>query len=334
MSWLELDDQILEHPKFIRAVRLAGSEAIHMWLGLRAYCGQKLTDGAIPADMMDEVRGPTNPKKRAAAIDALVTVGLVDRTDDNGLQLHDYLHWSKSKDEVLKLRASAAARKRRQRGGGKEDGSDDAGDDEEEPPAGGSDDGHGGSHGVTDGGTHGGTHGDVTAGVPGVVTNPRARAPLRSSPIRSAPSQIDLGSKVIPGSEAVGAEPPKAAASAPPAPPGTAIAGFEFPCTGGPGPWFLTTTQLEEWEWTYPNLDVQASLRSALSWARANPRKRKTFDGWPRRLVSWMNDDVNRGKHLRGGNGAAARAGPAERKVGYQRAEDNKHTTTGFEKDF
>ncbi len=115
MSWLELDDRILEHPKFVRAVKLGGSEAIHMWLGLRAFCGQLLTDGAIPLDMVDEVRGPKHPVKRSSAISVLVEVGLVDRTKD-GLQLHDYLDWSMSREQVLARRDSAARRKRRERG--------------------------------------------------------------------------------------------------------------------------------------------------------------------------------------------------------------------------
>ncbi len=115
MSWLELDDQILAHPKFVRAVKLGGSEAVHLWLGLRAYCGQHLTDGLVPEDMLDEVRGPTNPKLRARALDALRTVGLVDAAE-GGVKLHDYLDWSSSREEVLQRRESARDRKRRSRG--------------------------------------------------------------------------------------------------------------------------------------------------------------------------------------------------------------------------
>jgi hypothetical protein len=115
MSWLELDDQILAHPKFIRAVKLGGSEAIHLWLGLRAYCGQLLTNGFIPEDMLDEVRGPTNPKSRAKAMAALKTVGLLDQIE-GGLMMHDFLDWSSSREEVLQRRSSAKERKRRSRG--------------------------------------------------------------------------------------------------------------------------------------------------------------------------------------------------------------------------
>src|ERR1700761_1778044 len=109
MSWLELDNRILEHPKFIRAVNLGGSEAIHLWLGLRAYCGQLLTDGAIPKDMLTEVRGPANAKKRALALDALVKIGLIEDCGDS-YRMHDYLQWADSREEILKRRAVGSSR--------------------------------------------------------------------------------------------------------------------------------------------------------------------------------------------------------------------------------
>ncbi len=115
MSWLELDDGILDHPKFIRAVKLGGSEAVHLWLGMRAYCGKLLTDGFIPEDMVDEVRGPRDPKKRAAALEALRSARLVDPAE-GGYQMHNYLKWSKSRDDVLAARKQARDRQAKSRG--------------------------------------------------------------------------------------------------------------------------------------------------------------------------------------------------------------------------
>lgn len=109
MTWMKLDDRILEHPKFIRAVRIGGSEALHLWLGLRAWCAQALSDGLVPEDMIDEVRGPR--KGRDRALDALLTVGLVERSE-SGWTLHDYLEWSDSREEVLAARKKAAERQK------------------------------------------------------------------------------------------------------------------------------------------------------------------------------------------------------------------------------
>jgi hypothetical protein len=115
VSWLELDDGILDHPKFIRAVKLGGDSAVFLWLGLRSYCGKQLTDGFVPTDMLDEVRGPKDPKKRAAALAALIEVRLLEQADD-GVQMHDYLQWSRSRAEVLESRRKNSEPQARSRG--------------------------------------------------------------------------------------------------------------------------------------------------------------------------------------------------------------------------
>jgi hypothetical protein len=115
VSWIGLDDGILDHPKFIRAVRLGGSGVIHLWLGLRVYCAKNLTDGVIPGDMLDEVRGPKG-KARADALRVLIEVGLLEQSGAGGdLAMHDYLQWSQSRDEILSHRERARERQAKSR---------------------------------------------------------------------------------------------------------------------------------------------------------------------------------------------------------------------------
>lgn len=117
MSKLELDDQILNHDKFVLAVKRAGKfggDVVFMWLGIRAYCGQRLTDGFIPTEMLGEVRGPLDQKQREAAVKALCDIGLLEKVD-GGLQMHDYLQWSRSKSQVLADRARARERQAKSR---------------------------------------------------------------------------------------------------------------------------------------------------------------------------------------------------------------------------
>ena len=111
MSWMDLDDKLLDHPKFIRAVNRGGSEAIHLWLGLRQWVAQQLTDGFIPVDMIDHVRGPA-ARKRAAALQVLIEVGLVEK-ESSGVRLHDFLQWSKSRDRILAERERNRLRQER-----------------------------------------------------------------------------------------------------------------------------------------------------------------------------------------------------------------------------
>lgn len=113
MSWMDLDDKLLDHPKFIRAVKRGGSEVVHLWLGLRQYVAQQLTDGFIPDDMVDEVRGP-HGRKREQALAVLREVGLVDAAE-GGVQLHDFLQWSKSRDQILKQREANRLRQAKSR---------------------------------------------------------------------------------------------------------------------------------------------------------------------------------------------------------------------------
>ncbi len=117
MSWIELDDGILDHEKFVRAVKRGGSDVIFMWLGLRAHCAKRLTDGRIDLDLLDEVKGPTG-KARDKAIAILLEVVLLEYRDGkkDALWMHDYLDWSRSKEEVLESRRKARERKRTSRG--------------------------------------------------------------------------------------------------------------------------------------------------------------------------------------------------------------------------
>jgi hypothetical protein len=112
---MELDDQILEHPKFVRAVKLAGPDALFLWMGLRAYCSRFLTDGAIPLDMVDEVKGPKDPERRANALEALKTSNLVEDVPD-GVYLHDYLDHAPSREQILAWRKANSDRKAKSRG--------------------------------------------------------------------------------------------------------------------------------------------------------------------------------------------------------------------------
>jgi hypothetical protein len=114
VTWLQLDDRILEHPKFVRAVKRAGADAIFMWLGLRAYCAQNLTDGEVPLDMLDEVRGPPAGAARDSAVRALLEVGLLEN-GGGALRLHDYLDWSESRAVVMDRRAKNRERKQMSR---------------------------------------------------------------------------------------------------------------------------------------------------------------------------------------------------------------------------
>jgi len=117
MSLLIIDDGFLDHAKFIRAVRVASSAAVHLWLGLMCYCKQQLTDGLVPIDVVSDVHGPA-ARWRARALQSLIDAGLVERVDENTIRVHDYLDWNDSRAEVERKSAArkAGAKRRRELG--------------------------------------------------------------------------------------------------------------------------------------------------------------------------------------------------------------------------
>lgn len=107
MPWVRIDDQYPEHPKVTQAGHLAA------WLNVcgLAYCNRLLTDGFVAEAMVARLSSVPQPAKRAAE---LVAAGLWDRVE-GGYQIHDYLKYQKTGEQIRTERASAAARQQRAR---------------------------------------------------------------------------------------------------------------------------------------------------------------------------------------------------------------------------
>jgi len=107
MTWVKLDDQFTSHPKLIQAGPLAG------WLyicGL-TYCARYLTDGFIPSPA---VRLLADLKKNQEQVDSLVEAGLWVKCE-GGYQVHDYLDYNPSSEQVRHERTAAKERMNRHR---------------------------------------------------------------------------------------------------------------------------------------------------------------------------------------------------------------------------
>jgi len=115
MSWLRHDDDMLDHPKWIRALRDGGAEALLIWWRLCAWSSRRLTDGVIPVDMIGEVARVERSKSKLRALQVLVDVELCTRRDDGALVINDYLERNPSKAEVLEERERRARAQRNRR---------------------------------------------------------------------------------------------------------------------------------------------------------------------------------------------------------------------------
>lgn len=116
---ITVKEEFLTSPKTARAVGLAGSTAIHLWLAMKAYAAAKLTDGFIPRESVGNL--PGGPKRWKPALRALVQCGMTNRDGsrgpglvdevDHGYQLHDYAEHALTSDELQLKRDRERRRK-------------------------------------------------------------------------------------------------------------------------------------------------------------------------------------------------------------------------------
>ena len=132
MVWAKIDDAILDNPKIARV----GVYGFALHVAAVTWCCRNLTDGFIPSarvtalltleKVMFDVANPLalvgEPESMAGdtglsaltIAEALVDAGLWDRAP-GGFQLHDFLEYNPSREEVLAKREKISARVKRHR---------------------------------------------------------------------------------------------------------------------------------------------------------------------------------------------------------------------------
>ena len=98
MSWTRIDDGFALNRKVIAA----GNAAVGAWVRMLSHCSAQLTDGAIDA------RSARFYATRSE-IDRLVSVGLLERTDD-GFQIPDFLEFNPRAESIRSRRKATAER--------------------------------------------------------------------------------------------------------------------------------------------------------------------------------------------------------------------------------
>ena len=100
MTWIKIDDQFADHPKFVAR----SDHAIATWVRALAYSSRYLTDGIIPKAAQRLIG--SDP-----AVDELVAAGLfIDQGDY--WEIHDYTDHQRSRAEVEADRQKNAERSR------------------------------------------------------------------------------------------------------------------------------------------------------------------------------------------------------------------------------
>ena len=103
MSWVRMDDRFPEHPKAIKV----GALGRDLYVSGLCYSGRNLTDGFIPADAVRRLSELRNVNEIASRLVEVVLWEVVD----GGFQVHDYLDYNPSAQEVRSKRKADTKRK-------------------------------------------------------------------------------------------------------------------------------------------------------------------------------------------------------------------------------
>jgi hypothetical protein len=100
MTWVNLDDQMPNHPKIIGL----SDGAFRLHVSAIIYANRFLTDGIIRGDVV----GSLMPKYRRTYLDELVERALWVEIAAGVYEIHDYLDWNKSRIEIEKRKQARA----------------------------------------------------------------------------------------------------------------------------------------------------------------------------------------------------------------------------------
>lgn len=109
MTWVKLDDQWADHPKFLKV----GDFAQLMWVKGLTYSARYLLDGSLPDEMVGRL---VSVRAWKLVAQKLVDAGLWEKVD-GGYLIHDYQKYQPLREAVLAERALAALRMKRGRSG-------------------------------------------------------------------------------------------------------------------------------------------------------------------------------------------------------------------------
>ena len=70
---------------------------------------------------------------------------------------------------------------------------------------------------------------------------------------------------------------------------------YELPCIKNEA-YGITQSQIDLWADVYPNVDIDLAIKRMIAWLDANPRKRKTVQGCPRFVNTWLGREQDSGK--------------------------------------
>ena len=112
MAWIRLDDDYINHPKFV----VLSHQAFRLWHEGMAYCRKLMTDGLILSSALKTFRYGTKASVKELLTPVSQGIAPLWSVDTEGYHVHDYLDWNASQEEEQRERDSAKQRMRAYRG--------------------------------------------------------------------------------------------------------------------------------------------------------------------------------------------------------------------------
>jgi len=110
MPWVRLDENVIDHPKFLAL----SDGAWRLWCEGQTYCQKHLTDGRISAAALRRFRYYSAARVKNLTSVLVQGKGPCWNLFPNGdIQVHDYLEWNDSAADIIKARNEGKERRRR-----------------------------------------------------------------------------------------------------------------------------------------------------------------------------------------------------------------------------
>jgi len=105
MPWFKVDDGFSTSRKVIQIPRRDRFQAIGLWLMAGNFAAKELTDGHIPAYVLDEMGAPDE------LVELLISVGLWDRDEQGEIWFHDWCEYQPSASEYREKRKQVSEKR-------------------------------------------------------------------------------------------------------------------------------------------------------------------------------------------------------------------------------
>ena len=268
----------ISHPKIIKLMRRCGDAAFYSLLQLWTFTAMNKPDGNLSGMDAEDVEIAAKWRGEPGMFHKeLVALRLLDEDEDGGLSVHDWNehngYASYAEARSAQAREAANIRWNKKRGNAAHD-ADGCGADA--------------AHDAD------GCGADAAHDAEQCGSNAPSPSP---SP---APSPAPYSGKDS------CAEPAQAPPAAPEAPPPAEPAVLVFPLAKKGEEYHVTQKDVDEWQGSYPGIDVMQELRNCCQWNRDNPTRRKTKGGIRKHISGWLAREQNRG------GGQSGRASPQQ----------------------